>query len=151
MKHKIIKARLKEDRVALTCMEMLDGTMKMGKGTTRALEDWNRKHFQQPIRNGVTAANGGAFSKGLRPHETSPTELHSNTHAILKGILDRNAVQHHELPICNAFCSTTNEILVKNIKGKTRKRSSEITGRRLTSRNHPSHPLDRWDCTRRWQ
>ena len=35
MKHKIIKARLKEDRVALTYVEMLDGTMKMGKGTGR--------------------------------------------------------------------------------------------------------------------
>ena len=65
MKHKIIKARVKEDRVALTCMEMLDGNMKMGEGMTTALVEWIIKHFQQPIRNGAIAANEEAFSKGL--------------------------------------------------------------------------------------
>ena len=51
MKHKIIKARVIEDRVALTCVEMLDGSMQMGKGMTMALVEWNRQHFQQPSSN----------------------------------------------------------------------------------------------------
>ena len=97
--------------MALTCAELPDGTMKMGKEMTTALVDWNRQHFQQPIRNGATVANGETFSKGLHPHETSPAELQSNTWAILEGNLDRTAVQHHELPFYNALCSTTNEVL----------------------------------------
>ena len=63
MKHKIIKVRIKEDRVALTCVEMLDRSMKMGKEMTTALVEWNRQHFQQPQRNGATSANGEAFRK----------------------------------------------------------------------------------------
>ena len=48
--------------MALTCEEIPDGTMKMGKEMTTALVDWNRQQFQQPFRNGATAVNGEAFS-----------------------------------------------------------------------------------------
>ena len=113
IKHRIIKARLKEDQVTLTYAEMPDGAMMMSEEMTPSLVDWNRKHFQQPIRNGVTMANGGAFSKGLHPHKTSPAELQRNTHSILEDDLDKTAVQHHELPFYDALHSTTNEVLEK--------------------------------------
>ena len=88
MKHKIIKAQIKEDLVAVTWVEMLDGSMKICEGMTMMLVERNRQHFQISIRNGGTAANGEAFSKGLRPHETSNEELHKNTRAILEDTLD---------------------------------------------------------------
>ena len=121
MKHKRIKARVKEDQVPLTCVEMLDGNMKMGEGMTMALVEWNMQQFQQPIRNGAIAANAEAFSKGLRPHEMSIEELHSNTRAILEGNLDRTEVQHHELHLYDALWSTTNEVLEKILEEYTEK------------------------------
>ena len=111
MKHKRIKARVKEDQVPLTCVEMLDGNMKMGEGMTMALVEWNMQQFQQPIRNGAIAANAEAFSKGLRPHETTIEELHNNTRAILEGTFDRKLLQNHELPFYDALRSTTSEVL----------------------------------------
>ena len=97
--------------MALTCVEMLDGSMKMGEEMTTVLVEWNRQHFQQPIRNGATTANGGAFSKELQPHETSIEEIHNNTRAILEGTLDRTIVQNHEFPFYDALHRTTNELL----------------------------------------
>ena len=97
--------------MALTCMEMLDGGMKMGNEITMVLVEWNRQHFQQPQRNGATSANGEAFGKGPRPHEMTIKELHNNTQAILEGALDRTVVQNHELPFYNALRSTNSEVL----------------------------------------
>ena len=111
MKHKIIKARIKEERGALTCAEMLDGRMKIGKEMTTALVEWNRQHSQQLKRNGATTVNGEAFSKGLRPHLTTIEELHNNTRAILEGTFDRKLLQNHELPFYDALRSTTSEVL----------------------------------------
>ena len=120
MNHKIIKARSKEDRGALTCTEMPDGTMRI-----TALVAWNRQHFQQPIRNGATAAIRGDFSTGLRPHETSPAKQQSNTRAILEGNLDRTAVQYHEIRFYDALRSTTNEVLEKISEEYTEKEFRE--------------------------
>ena len=39
MKHKIIKVQIKENQLALICVEMLDGSMKMGDEMTMALVD----------------------------------------------------------------------------------------------------------------
>ena len=44
-KHRIIKATLKEDQVALTCVEMWNGMMKTGKEMITALVNWNRQYF----------------------------------------------------------------------------------------------------------
>lgn len=116
IKHRIIKARLKEDQEA-----MPDGTMRMAREMPTALIDWNRQQFQQPIRNGATMANVGDFSKGLCPHKTSPAELQRNTGAILEGDLDRTAVHHHEIPFYEALQSTTNEVPEKILEKYTEK------------------------------
>ena len=126
MKHKIIKARVKEDQVALTCVEMLDRCMKMGKETTTTLVECNMQHFQQPIRNGATAAKGGeAFSKGLRPHETLIGELSNNSWANFGGTLDKTVVQNHELPFYDALRSTTNKVLGMILEEYTEKEFHE--------------------------
>ena len=41
---------------------MPERTMKAGNAMAAALVDWNRQHFQQPISNVATTANGGIFS-----------------------------------------------------------------------------------------
>ena len=71
--------------MALTCVEMPDRMTKIGKEMTTALVDWNKQHFQQPIVNGATAADGGIFSRGLCLHNSSPEDLQQHTRTILAG------------------------------------------------------------------
>ena len=63
--HRIIQRRLKRARMQLKCVIGDDGQRILGSNMLKAFVEYNTKHFQQPRRNGATAAGGGDLRNGL--------------------------------------------------------------------------------------
>ena len=56
--HMIIQRRLNQARTQLKCVIEEGGQRISGRDMSNAFVTYNAHHFQQPIRNGATAANG---------------------------------------------------------------------------------------------
>jgi len=65
---------------------------------TNAFVTYNAHQFQQPIRNGATAADGGDFCNGLRAYQTTDADLSNNTYDILRGEIAESTIKESEVP-----------------------------------------------------
>ena len=75
-----------------------------------AFVTYNAHHFQQPIRNGATAADGGDFCNGLRAYQTTDVDLSNNTYDILRGEIAESTIKESEVPFYNSFKCTPQPI-----------------------------------------
>ena len=69
----------------------------------KAFVAYNAEHFQQPRRNGATAADRGDFCNGLRAYQTTNKELNYNTYNILCGEFDDSKIKQSEVPFYNSI------------------------------------------------
>ena len=82
--HRIIQRRLKRAQTQLKCVIGEDRQRISGSDMPKAFVAYNAEHFQQPRRNGATAADGGDFCNGLRAYRTTNEDLTNNTYDVLR-------------------------------------------------------------------
>ena len=96
--HKIIQRRLKQARTQLKSVIGEDGQRISGSEMPTAFVTYNAHHFQQPIRNGATAADGRDFCNGLRAYRTTEEDLSNNTYVVLRGEIAEPTIKESEVP-----------------------------------------------------
>ena len=70
---------------------------------SKAFVEYNSEHFQQPRRNGATAADGGEFYNGLQPYKTNKEALENNLYTILNREFGESNIKQSEVPFYNSI------------------------------------------------
>ena len=106
--HRIIQWQLKQARTQLKCVIGEDRQQILGSAMPNAFVIYNAHHFQQPIRNGATTADGGDFCNGLRAYQTTDVDLLNNTFAIYEGRLQNPPSKNRKCPSMKASSAIHN-------------------------------------------
>ena len=110
--YRIIQRQLTRARTQLKCVIGDDGQRISRSDMPKPFVEYNAEHFQQPRRNGATAAEGGHFCNGIRLCQTLDEDLTNNTFNVLCKEFDESNIKQSEVPfynsiICNPLPITT--------------------------------------------